>query len=155
MAKGNTRLYRRKSTPVARSTGMICDQIVRVNCINSKTRFPEQMRRIKYRESETGKVLVFPRKIFALSPKAIAALYRSRWKIELFPKSLNFEWIKQHLRIKSRFSTSEKVVKSEIWIDVSVYVIIAIIRKRLHIDESMHTTLQNLDLTLYEKTTIK
>ena len=97
-AKENTRIYRLKSNPVDRSTGVICDQIVRPNGINSKTRFPEQMRRIKYRDPETGKVLVFLTNNFALSAKTNAALYKSRWQIELFCK-----WIKQHLRIKSFF----------------------------------------------------
>ena len=149
-AKANTRLYRLKSNPVNRSTGVICDQIVRPNGINSKTRFPEQMRRIKYRDPETGKVLVFLTSNFTLSAKTIAALYRSRWQVELF-----FKWIKQHLRIKSFFATSENAVKSQIWIAVSVYVIIAIIRKRLQIEESLHTILQILSLTLIEKATLK
>ena len=149
-ANANTRLYRLKSNPVDRSTGVICDQIVRPNGINSKTRFPEQMRRIKYRDPETGKVLVFLTNNFTLPAKTIAALYRSRWQVELF-----FKWIKQHLRIKSFFGTSENAVKSQIWIAVSVYVIIAIIRKRLQIEESLHTILQILSLTLFEKTTLK
>ena len=108
------------------------------------------MRRIKYRDPETGKVLVFPTSNFSLSPTTIAALYKSRWKIELF-----FKWIKQHLRIKSFFGTSENAVKSQIWIAVSVYVIIAITRKRLHIEESLHTILQILSLTIFEKTALK
>ena len=87
---------------------------------------------------------------FTLPPKTIAALYKSRWQIELF-----FKWIKQHLRIKSFFGTSENAVKSQIWIAVSVYVIIAIIRKRLHIEESLHTILQILSLTTFEKTLLK
>ena len=117
---------------------------------HSKTRFPEQMRKIKYRDPETGKVLVFLTNNFTLSAKTIASLYKSRWQIELF-----FKWIKQHLRIKSFFGTSENAVKSQIWIAVSVYVIIAIIRKRLHIEESLHTILQILSLTLFEKRTLK
>ena len=129
---------------------MICDQIVKLSGISSKTRFPEQMRRIKYRDPETGKVLVFLTNNFSLSPTTISALYKSRWKIELF-----FKWIKQHLRIKSFFGTSENAVKSQIWIAVSVYVIIAIIRKRLHIEESLHTILQILSLTIFEKTALK
>ena len=149
-AKENTRLYRLKSNPVDRSTGVICDQIVRPNGINSKTRIPEQMRRIKYRDPETGKVLVFLTNSFTLSAKTVAALYKSRWQIELY-----FKWIKQHLRIKSFFGTSGLAVKSQIWIAVSVYVIIAIIRKRLQIEESLHTILQILSLSLFEKTTLK
>ena len=148
--KSNTKTYRLKSNPVDRSTGVICDQIVKLGGISSKTRFPEQMRRIKYRDPETGKVLVFLTSNFSLSPTTIAALYKSRWKIELF-----FKWIKQHLRIKSFFGTSENAVKSQIWIAVSVYVIIAITRKRLHIEESLHTILQILSLTISEKTALK
>ena len=90
--KSNTKTYRLKSNPVDRSTGVICDQIVKLSGIGSKTRFPEQIRRIKYRDPETGKVLVFLTSNFSLSPTTIAALYKSRWKIELF-----FKWIKQHL----------------------------------------------------------
>ena len=148
--KSNTKTYRLKSNPVDRSTGVICDQIVKLSGISSKTRFPEQMRRIKYRDPETGKVLVFLTNNFSLSPTTIAALYKSRWKIELF-----FKWIKQHLRIKSFFGTSENAVKSQIWIAVSVYVIIAIIRKRLHIEESLHTILQISSLTIFEKKALK
>ena len=148
--KSNTKTYRLKSNPVDLSTGVICDQIVKLSGINSKTRFPEQMRRIKYRDPETGKVLAFLTNNFSLSPTTIAALYKSRWKIELF-----FKWIKQHLRIKSFFGTSENAVKSQIWIAVSVYVIIAIICKRLHIEESLHTILQILGLTIFEKTALK
>ena len=148
--KSNTNTYRLKSNPVDRSTGVICDQIVKLSGIRSKTRSPEQMRRIKYRNPEPGKVLVFLTNNLSLSPTTIAALYKSRWKIELF-----FKWIKQHLRIKSFFGTSENAVKSQIWIAVSVYVIIAIFRKRLHIEESLHTILQILSLTIFEKTALK
>ena len=102
------------------------------------------MRRIKYRDPETGKVLVFLTNNFLLSPTTISALYKLRWKIELF-----FKWIKQHLRVRPFFGTSENAVKSQIWIAVSVYVIIAIIRKRLHIEESLHTMLQILSLTIF------
>ncbi len=149
-AKANTKLRRLKSKPVDRSTGVICDQTVRPNGINSKTRFPQKMRKIRYRDPETGKTLVFLTNNFSLSPKTIADLYKSRWQIELF-----FKWIKQHLRIKSFFGTSENAVKSQIWIAVSVYVIIAIIRKRLNIEESLHTILQILSLTTFEKTPLK
>ena len=108
------------------------------------------MRGIKYGDPETEKVLVFLTNNFSLSPTTIAALYKSRWKIELF-----FKWIMQHLRIKSFFGTSENAVKSQIWIAVSVYVIIAIIRKRLYIEEILHTILQILSLTVFEKTSLK
>ena len=149
-AKSNTKLYRIASKLVNRSSGVICDQIVKLSGVNSKTRYPEKLRKIKYRDTESGKVLVFITNNFTLPPKTIAALYKSRWQIELF-----FKWIKQHLRIKSFFGTSENAVKSQIWIAVSVYVIIAIIRKRLHIEESLHTILQILSLTTFEKTSLK
>ena len=149
-AKSNTRLYRIASKLVNRSSGVNCDQIVKLSGVNSKTRYPKKLRRIKYRDTESGKVLVFITNNFTLPPKTIAALYKSRWQIELF-----FKWIKQHLRIKSFFGTSENAVKSQIWIVVSVYVIIAIIRKRLHIEESLHTILQILSLTTFEKTSLK
>ena len=149
-AKSNTKLYRIASKLVNRSSGVNCDQIVKLSGVNSKTRYPEKLRRIKYRDTESGKVLVFITNNFTLPPKTIAALYKSRWQIEIF-----FKWIKQHLRIKSFFGTSENAVKSQIWIVVSVYVIIAIIRKRLHIEESLHTVLQILSLTTFEKTSLK
>ena len=145
-AKSNTKLYRISSKLVNRSSGVICDQIVKLSGVNSKTRYPEKLRRIKYSDTESGKVLVFITNNFTLPPKTIAALYKSRWQIELF-----FKWIKQHLRIKSFSGTSENAVKSQIWIAVSVYVIIAVIRKRLHIEESFHTILQILSLTTFEK----
>ena len=129
---------------------MICDQVVKLGGRKSKTKYPEKLRRIDYQDSETGKALVFLTNNFLLPPKTIAALYKSRWQIELF-----FKWIKQNLRIKSFFGTSENAVKSQIWIAVSVYVIIAIIRKRLHIEESLHTILQILSLTTFEKTSLK
>ena len=149
-AKSNTNLYRVTSNPVDRISGVICDQFVKLSGVNSKTRYPEKLRRIKCRDTESGKVLVFLTNNFTLTPKTIAALYKSRLQIELFSK-----WIKQHLRIKSFFGTSENAVKSQIWIAVSVYVIIAIIRKRLHIEESLHTILQILSLTIFEKTSLK
>ena len=149
-AKSNTKLRRLRSNPVDRSIGLICDQVVKANGINSKTRYPENLRRIKFHDSETGKTLVFLTNNFALPPETIAALYKSRWQIELF-----FKWIKQHLRIKSFFGTYENAVKSQIWIAVSVYVHIAIIRKRLHIEENLHTILQILSLTMFEKMPLK
>ena len=149
-AKSNTKLRRLRSNPVDRSIGLICDQVVKENGINSKTRYPENLRIIKFHDSETEKILVFLTNNFALPPETISALYKSRWQIELF-----FKWIKQHLRIKSFFGTFENAVKSQIWIAVSVYVHIAIIRKRLHIEENLHTILQILSLTMFEKMPLK
>ena len=149
-AKSNTKLRRFRSNPVDRSVDLICDQVVKANGINSKTRYPENLRRIKFYDSEAGKKSVFLTNNFAFPPEKIAALYKSRWQIELF-----FKWIKHHLRIKSFFGTSENAVKSQIWIAVSVYVHIAIIRKRLHIEENLHTILQILGLTMFEKMPLK
>ena len=118
------------------------------NGVNSKTQYPESFRRVEFYNAETGKALVFLTNNFALPPESIATLYKSRWQIELF-----FKWVKQHLRINSFFfGTSENAVKSQIWIAVSVYVHIAIIRKRLHIEKNLHTILQILSLTMFEKT---
>ena len=149
-AKSNTKLRRIRSNQVDRSIGLIYDKIVKANGINSETRYPEKLRKIKFHDVETGKTLVFLTNNFALPPETIAALYKSRWQIELC-----FKWIKQHLRIKSFFGTSENAVKSQVWIAVSVYVHIAIIRKRLHIEESLHTILQILSLAMFEKMPLK
>ena len=130
-----------------RSTGLVCDQVVRPDGVNSATDFPDKMRRVKYRDPDRDKTLVFLTNNFALPAMTVADIYRSRWQVELF-----FKWIKQHLRIKSFFGTSENAVKSQIWIAVSVYVIVAIIRKRLRIEESLHSILQILSLTIFEKT---
>ena len=146
-AKSNTKLRRLSSRPVDRSTGLVCDQVVRPDGVNSATDFPDKMRRVKYRDPDRDKTLVFLTNNFALPAMTVADIYRSRWQVELF-----FKWIKQHLRIKSFFGTSENAVKSQIWIAVSVYVIVAIIRKRLRIEESLHTILQILSLTIFEKT---
>ena len=146
-AKSNTRLRRLYSRPVDRATGLVCDQVVRPSGVHSATDYPDQLRRIRYRDAERDKTLVFLTNNFVLPALTITELYRARWQVELF-----FKWIKQHLRIKSFFGTSENAVKTQIWIAVSVYVLVAIIRKRLKLEQSLYTILQILSLTMFEKT---
>jgi IS4 transposase len=145
-ARKNQRLRRIRSRPVDRTSGIICDQIVRFEVAQSIKRYPARLRRVRYRDPETGKPLVFITNNFELPPRTIADLYRCRWQIELF-----FKWIKQHLRIKSFFGTSENAVKTQIWIAVCVYVLIAIVKKRLALDASLYTILQLLSVTAFEK----
>lgn len=149
-AKSNTRLRRVYSAPVDRSTGMICDQTVALTGVTSRKDYPEHLRRIRFTDAETGKTLVFLTNNFTLPPATICALYKARWQVELF-----FKWIKQHLRIKKFYGTSENAVKSQIWIAVSVYVLVAIIKKRLNLDASLYTLLQIFSLTLFEKMPIQ
>ena len=129
-----------------RSTGLVCDQTIKLTGIKSIKDFPEPLRLVKYRDKKRDKTLVFITNNFSLPAMTIADLYRSRWHVELF-----FKWIKQHLRIKGFYGTSENAVKSQIWIAVSVYVLIAIIKKRLELEQSFYTILQILSLTLFEK----
>ena len=145
-AKSNTRLRRIYSAPVDRSTGIICDQTVALTGTTSRKDYPEHLRRIRFKDPETGKTLNFLTNNFALPATTICALYKSRWQVELF-----FKWIKQHLRIKKFYGTSENAVKSQIWIAVSVYVLVAIVKKRLNLDASLYTLLQIFSLTLFEK----
>ncbi len=144
--KKNTRYRRLYSRPVDRSTGLICDQTIRLTSTNSIRDFPESLRCVKYRDKERNKTLTFITNNFSLPAMTIADLYRSRWHVELF-----FKWIKQHLRIKSFYGTSENAVKTQIWIAVSVYVLVSIIKKRLNLEASLYTILQTLSLTLFEK----
>lgn len=145
-AKSNLKAMRRYSRPVDRSTGLICDQTVTLTVFYSKTGYPEALRRIRFKTDE-GKTLVFLTNNFALPAFTITELYRCRWQVELF-----FKWIKQHLRIKSFFGTSENAVKTQVWIAVSVYVLTAIVKKRLGLDASLYETLQILSLTMFETT---
>ena len=149
-AKSNTKLRRVYSAQVDRSTGMICDQTVALTGVTSRKDYPDHLRRIRFKDPETGKTLVFLTNHFTLSPATICALYKARWQVELF-----FKWIKQHLRIKKFYGTSENAVKSQIWIAVSVYVLVAIIKKRLNLDASLYTLLQIFSLTLFEKMPIQ
>ena len=149
-AKSNTRLRRVYSTPVDRSTGMICDQTVALTGVTRRKAYPEQLRRIRFKDAETGKTLVFLTNHFTLPPATICALYKARWQVELFCK-----WITQHRRIKKFSGTSENAVQSQIWIAVSVYVLVAIVKKRLNLDASLYTLLQIVSLTLFEKLPIQ
>jgi len=145
-AKSNLKAKRRYSHAVDRSTGLICDQSITLTVFYSKAGYPEVLRRIRLKTDE-GKTLVFLTNNFALPALTIADLYRCRWQVELF-----FKWIKQHLRIKAFFGTSENAVKTQVWIAVSVYVLAAIVRKRLSLDASLYETLQILSLTMFETT---
>jgi IS4 transposase len=146
-ARFNLNFTRRYSAPVDRSTGLICDQTVMLNVYYSREGFPDPLRRIKIRDAESGKTVVLLTNNFALPALTIGELYRCRWQVELF-----FKWIKQHLRIKAFFGTSEHAVKTQIWIAVSVYVLVAIIKKRLNLDASLYELLQILSLTMFERT---
>jgi Domain of unknown function (DUF4372)/Transposase DDE domain len=145
-AKSNMDAHRVYSAPTDRTTGIICDQTIVLDGHYTSQHYPEHLRRIRFRDTETGKTLVFLTNRFGLPGMTICALYKSRWQVELF-----FKWIKQHLRIKRFFGTSENAVKTQIWIAVSVYVLVAIVKKRLVLDASLYTLLQILSVTLFEK----
>jgi len=145
-AKSNMDARRVYSAPVDRDTGVICDQTIALNGHYSQRRYPEYLRRIRFKDPESGKTFVFLTNQSTLPALTICALYKDRWQVEMF-----FKWIKQHLRIKRFFGTSENAVKSQIWIAVSVYVLVAIIKKRLGLNASLYTLLQIFSLTLFEK----
>ena len=143
----------RISTPVGlysastdRTTGIICDQTIALNGYYSQQHYPDYLRRIRFRDAASSKTLVFLSNQFALPATTICALYKARWQVELF-----FKWVKQHLRIKRFYGTSENAVKSQIWIAVSVYVLVAIVKKRLNLDASLYILLQILSVTPFEK----
>lgn len=148
-AKNNFRFQRLYSHPVDKSTGLICDQTIRLSGFYAVKDYPDKLRRIRYVDQETGKILVFLTNCFTLEALEIATLYKCRWQVELF-----FKWIKQHLRIKAFFGTSENAVKTQIWIAVSIYVMVAIIKKQLNLELSLYTILQILSVTLFEKVSI-
>ena len=135
------------SAPTERSTGVLCDQTIVLNGFYSAKAYPEQLRRIRFRDPETGKRLVFLTNNTTLPALTIAALYKSRWQVELF-----FKWIKQHLRIKKFLGNSENAVKTQIWCAVSTYVLIAIVKKELQLDASLYSLLQILSVSVFEKT---
>ncbi|MCD4748968.1 MAG: DUF4372 domain-containing protein [Thermoanaerobaculales bacterium] len=137
------RLY---SHPVDKTSGIFCDQTIVLTGPKTSQLYPSKLRRIKYYDAQTTKTFVFLTNHFGLPAETIVDLYRHRWQVDLF-----FKWIKQHLRIKSFFGTSENAVKTQIWIAVSVYVLIAIIKKRLKIEASLYTILQVLSLSAFEK----
>jgi len=145
-AKKNTRFRRIYSHPVDRADGLKCDQTIMLVTPKSQAGYPEKLRRVKYFDAEREKQLVFLTNNFVLPALTIAKLYKCRWQIELF-----FKWIKQHLRIKAFYGTSDNAVKTQIWIAVSTYVLVAIIRKRLHLELNLYTILQILSVTLFEK----
>jgi hypothetical protein len=147
--KENVLLQRRYSHPVDKSTGVLSDQTVILTAIESAKAYPEALRRISYRDPITEKRLRFLTNNFVLPALTIAEIYRCRWQVELF-----FKWIKQHLRIKVFFGTSENAVKTQIWIAVAVYVLVAIVRKKLGLEASLYQILQVLSVTLFEKTPI-
>jgi len=148
-AKDNFRFHRIYSHPVDKSSGVMCDQTIALSGFYSSRDYPEKLRRIRYMDQENGKTLVFVTNCFTLPALSIAQLYKCRWQVELF-----FKWIKQHLRIKAFFGTSENAVKTQIWIAVSVYVLVAILKRRLNLDLSLYTILQILSVTLFEKVSI-
>lgn len=145
-AKSNMDAHRVYSAATDRTTGIICDQTIALDGFYTRQEYPEHLRRIRFKDAETGKTLIFLTNNFLLPAATVCALYKSRWQVELF-----FKWIKQHLRIKRFFGTSENAVKSQIWIAVSVYVLVAIVKKRLNLDASLYTLLQILSVTLFEK----
>ncbi len=144
--KSNLQVQRRYSHPVDRTTGLICDQSVVLTGFYSHQGFEAPLRRIRFKDPETAKTLIFLTNNFVLPALTITELYRCRWQVELF-----FKWIKQHLRIKAFFGTSENAVKSQIWIAVSAYVLVAIVKKRLRLPASLYEILQILSLTMFEK----
>jgi hypothetical protein len=148
-AKSNFDFKRLYSQPVDKLTGVQCDQIILLNGFYARKDYPDKLRRIRYFDAENNKRLVFLTNNFALPAITIAELYRNRWQIELF-----FKWIKQHLRIKAFYGISENAVKTQIWIAISVYVPVAILKKRLKLEQSLYTILQVLSVTLFEKTAI-
>jgi hypothetical protein len=149
-AKHNMAARRVYSAAVDRGTGLICDQSIAFNNFYAARDYPEHMRRIRYRDPESHKSLVFLTNHRELPALTICALYKSRWQVELF-----FKWIKQHLRIKRFYGTSENAVKTQLWIAVSVYVLVAIIKKELKLNASLHTLLQILSVTLFEKVSLQ
>ena len=144
--KSNLQVQRRYSHPVDRKTGLICDQSVVLTGFYSHQGFEAPLRRIRFKDPETAKTLIFLTNNFVLPAFTITELYRCRWQVELF-----FKWIKQHLRIKAFFGTSENAVRSQIWIAVSAYVLVAIVKKRLQLSASLYEILQILSLTMFEK----
>lgn len=145
-AKSNADLRRVYSAPSDRAQGIICDQAVALSGFYSQKHYPQHLRRIRFKDPDSEKTLIFLTNLFGPPPRTICELYKARWQVELF-----FKWIKQHLRIKKFYGTSENAVKVQIWTAVSVYVLVAIIKKRLNLDASLYTLLQVFSVTLFEK----
>jgi transposase len=144
-AKTNLQFVRRYSHPVDKATGLQCDQTIALTGPKTATLYPLPLRRIRYTDPDTGKRLVFLTNDFTLPALTIAQLYKARWQVELF-----FKWIKQHLRIKAFYGTSANAVKTQVWVAISVYVLVAILKKRLGLPQSLYTILQVLSVTLFE-----
>jgi len=149
-AKSNLQAARRYSHPVDKTTGLGCEQTIVLTGPQTATLYPLPLRRIRYTDPDTGKRLVFLTNDFTLPALTITQLYKARWQVELF-----FKWIKQHLRIKAFYGTSANAVKTQVWIAVSVYVLVAIVKKRLALPQSLYTILQVLSVTLFEKMPIQ
>jgi hypothetical protein len=147
--KSNTVLQRVCSRPVDKTTGLRCDQTIRLAGVTSAGDYPQYLRHVVFYDEENGKRLAFFTNNFEIPALSVARLYKCRWQVELF-----FKWIKQHLRIKAFFGTTENAVKTQIWIAISVYVLVAIVKKRLGAEASLYTILQILSLTLFEKETL-
>ena len=145
-ARRNLDFRRLYSRPVDRSTGLLCDQTIRLEGRDAGRDYPDKLRRVRYRDAEKGDAWTYLTNDFTLPALTVAELYRHRWRVELF-----FKWIKQHLRIRSFYGTSANAVKTQIWIAISVYVLVAIVRKRLHIERDLYTLLQILSVCLFEK----
>lgn len=146
-SKTNTQYRRVYSHPIEKDTGLQCDQTIRLTGVEASKTYPELLRRVRYYDEDREKRLVFLTNLFHPSAITIAELYRARWKVELF-----FKWIKQHLRILSFYGTSENAVKTQIWIALSVYVLVAILKKRLGIEQSLYTMLQVFSVSIFDKT---
>jgi IS4 transposase len=146
-AKSNLVARRVYSMPSERASGIICDQRIILDGFYSAKHYPEHLRRVRFKDPDSGKMLVFLTNNTSLPALTIAALYKSRWQVELF-----FKWIKQHLRIKRFLGTSENAVKTQIWCAVATYVLIAIIKKELQLNASLYTCLQILSVSVFEKT---
>jgi IS4 transposase len=140
-------MFQRHSQKIDKATGIKCDQVITLHVYYSKKDYPERLRRIAYYDEKKNKKLVFLTNNFTLPALTITELYRKRWQIELF-----FKWIKQHLRIKAFYGTSENAVKTQIWIAITIYVLVAIIKKQLKLKQSLYTILQVLSVSAFERT---
>jgi transposase len=149
-AKSNLNAHRVYSTATDRTTGVIADQTIALDGHYTRRDYPAHLRRVRFRDPQTGKTLVFLTNLTAQPALTICDLYKSRWQVELF-----FKWIKQHLRIKAFYGTSENAVKTQIWIAVSVYVLVAIIRKRLKLGAYLYTMMQVFSVTVFEKASVE
>ena len=148
-AKKNMKFQRIESRKVDKSTGLRCDQVIRLSGFNTRKCYPDKLRRVKYHDNQTDKILVFLTNNFDIPALTVAELYRNRWRVELF-----FKWIKQHLKIKAFYGTSPNAVKTQIWIAISIYVMVAIIRKMEKLELNLYTILQIFSVSLFEKVPI-